>query len=300
MVIFFTVALALVVVSGGLYNFGLVDKGITQDPTPPCTGTLKISGSASPHYLVNNLSQHGTGAGNPLSGAKYIGTSVPGNVSSSPLKDSVISPSPGNKYPLNRTGWNSPLKPGNYQYPSIKYPGALPSPVIPAVIPTLIPVSPTVSPVRVIVDNSTREVEQRIFYYTNLERVSVGESAYTWDEKLATIARDDCVDMATRNFFNHINPDGETPADRAARHGYPTQKDFGSYTRYGVGENIAMLGNYPGTPDDIARFIVKAWMESPDHRANILDLGNSKYTNLGVGVAYNADTDTWYAAQEFF
>ena len=93
----------------------------------------------------------------------------------------------------------------------MKYPGALPSPVLPSAVPTLIPVSPTVSPARVIVDNSTREVEQRIFYYTNLERVSYGEAPYTWDANLATIARDDCVDMATRDFFNHINPDGETP-----------------------------------------------------------------------------------------
>jgi uncharacterized protein YkwD len=174
-----------------------------------------------------------------------------------------------------------------------------PSTVLP--LPTLIPVTPAKqTPSIIIVNDTTRQVEQRIFYYTNIERANAGEPSLKWDEQLAIIGRDDCVDMAARSFFDHINPDGETPADRAIRHGYQVEKDFGSYVRVGVGENIAMLSNYPGTPDELARFIMDAWMNSPGHRANIVDSFDQGFTVIGVGVAYDQTTDTWYAAQEFF
>ena len=75
MVIFLTVALALIVV-GGPYNLGPVDKGLRQDLTPSYPGTIRISVSASPHYMVTNLSQHGAGVGNPLSGTTFIDTTV--------------------------------------------------------------------------------------------------------------------------------------------------------------------------------------------------------------------------------
>jgi uncharacterized protein YkwD len=168
-------------------------------------------------------------------------------------------------------------------------------------LPTLIPVTPAKQNSSIIIVNDiTRQVEQRILYYTNIERANAGEPPLKWDEQLAIIGRDDCVDMAARGFFDHVNPDGETPADRATRHGYQVEKDFGSYVRVGVGENIAMLSNYPGTPDELARFIMDAWMNSPGHRANIVDSFDQRFTVIGVGVAYDQTTDTWYAAQEFF
>jgi uncharacterized protein YkwD len=174
-------------------------------------------------------------------------------------------------------------------------------PAIVLPLPTLLPVAPAKPvPSTIIVNNITRQVEQRILYYTNIERANAGKPALKWDEQLAVIGRDHCVDMAARGFFNHINPDGETPADRAVRHGYLVEKDFGTYVRVGVGENIAMLSNYPGTPDELARFIVDAWMNSPGHRANIVDSNEQKFTIIGIGVAYDQATDTWYAAQEFF
>lgn len=174
-----------------------------------------------------------------------------------------------------------------------------PSTVLP--LPTLLPVTPVKQiPSIIIVNDTTRQVEQRIFYYNNIERANAGEPPLKWDEQLAIIGRDDCVDMAARGFFDHINPDGETPSDRAIRHGYQVEKDFGSYFRVGVGENIAMLSNYHGTPDELARFIMDAWMNSPGHRANIVDSFDQRFTVIGVGVAYDQTTDTWYAAQEFF
>jgi uncharacterized protein YkwD len=55
---------------------------------------------------------------------------------------------------------------------------------------------------------------------------------------------------------------------------------------YGTnGENIGtmqMIGSRPVTPEEFAQTTVQAWMESREHRANIL---NSAFSLAGVGVA---------------
>jgi uncharacterized protein YkwD len=57
-----------------------------------------------------------------------------------------------------------------------------------------------------------------------------------------------------------------------------------------VGENIA----YNSQPDGPR--VVQMWMQSPGHRANIL---NGRFTHLGVGVAYDASSGRFYATQDF-
>ena len=55
-----------------------------------------------------------------------------------------------------------------------------------------------------------------------------------------------------------------------------------------VGENVAWGHTKAGT-------LLKAWMDSPDHRANIL---KPDYRQLGVG-ARKSDSGVWYVAQVF-
>jgi uncharacterized protein YkwD len=57
-------------------------------------------------------------------------------------------------------------------------------------------------------------------------------------------------------------------------------------------ENVA----YHSSADVDARSIVKAWMRSPSHRANILD---PKLTHLGVGVDQHTGSRAWYPTQDF-
>ena len=80
-------------------------------------------------------------------------------------------------------------------------------------------------------------------------------------------------DMAARGFFDHTDPDGRTPWDRAAKAGV---QGLG-------GENIAR-----GQAD--ARAVMDAWMNSPGHRANIL---NCEYKSLGVGVHFGPGGPWW-------
>ena len=80
------------------------------------------------------------------------------------------------------------------------------------------------------------------------------------------------LDMATRDFFEHQNPDGVQPDARIVRQGYPPIL---------VGENLAWGETVKSSP----AVIVSMWMKSPGHRANILEPG---YREIGIGMAYDA------------
>jgi uncharacterized protein YkwD len=82
---------------------------------------------------------------------------------------------------------------------------------------------------------------------------------------LRCAARKHSADMAARNFFDHTNPDGDTPWDRMDKAGY------GAYSN--AGENIAA-----GSPD--AQGTMNQWLESDGHCANIM---NPNFQEIGVG-----------------
>ncbi|MFG2718092.1 CAP domain-containing protein [Streptomyces sp. NPDC048416] len=107
----------------------------------------------------------------------------------------------------------------------------------------------------------------------NQQRAQVGCSAVTADPSLGSLATAFSDDMAARGFFDHTDPDGRSPWDRAGRAGV---QGLG-------GENIAR-----GQAD--AKAVMDAWMSSPGHRANIL---NCSYKSLGVGVHFGPGGPWW-------
>jgi uncharacterized protein YkwD len=110
---------------------------------------------------------------------------------------------------------------------------------------------------------------------TNAERLQAGCGALRFDGRLASAARQHSTDMVNRHYFEHNSPDGNTPADRTAAAGYA---DYG-------GENIAY-------GQRSAAEVVTDWMNSPDHRRNILDC---EFTTVGVGL----DPRGMYWTQDF-
>jgi len=103
----------------------------------------------------------------------------------------------------------------------------------------------------------------------NQERqVNGGLPPLTIDLRLVEAARLHSQDMATNNFFDHVGSDGSLFWQRIELAGY-------SYSR--ASENIA--AGY-ATPADV----VDGWMNSPGHRANILDAG---VTEIGLGYVYD-------------
>ncbi|MER6785056.1 CAP domain-containing protein [Streptomyces sp. NPDC000658] len=107
----------------------------------------------------------------------------------------------------------------------------------------------------------------------NEERAKVGCSALSANSALSDLAAKFSDDMAARGFFDHTDPDGASPWDRAAKAGI---SDLG-------GENIAR-----GQSDAAA--VIAAWMNSPGHKANIL---NCDFKTLGVGVHFGPGGPWW-------
>ncbi|MEV0965657.1 CAP domain-containing protein [Streptomyces sp. NPDC049910] len=119
--------------------------------------------------------------------------------------------------------------------------------------------------------------EAEVLALVNEERAKVGCAPVHPDASLARLAGRFSSDMAARNFFDHTDPEGDSPWDRAAEAGVS-----------GLGaENIAR-----GQAD--ARTVMNAWMNSDGHRANIL---NCDYRSLGVGVSF-AEGGPWWT-QDF-
>jgi uncharacterized protein YkwD len=88
--------------------------------------------------------------------------------------------------------------------------------------------------------------------------------------RLRSLARRHSQDMATRDFFAHIDPEGHDVLERLRAEGL---EDFTA-----VGENI-----FTGQKGEVpALLVVQAWLKSPSHRKTLLD---PRYTLGGVGVA---------------
>jgi uncharacterized protein YkwD len=107
----------------------------------------------------------------------------------------------------------------------------------------------------------------------NQIRADRGLSQLGADAKLRRVATGHSEDMAGADYFEHTTPDGVTMIDRIAHSGY-IRPNRG----WLVGENLEWGTGGLATP----RGAMKAWMSSPEHRANILQRG---YRELGVGVA---------------
>ncbi|MYV77099.1 CAP domain-containing protein, partial [Streptomyces sp. SID1046] len=115
--------------------------------------------------------------------------------------------------------------------------------------------------------------EAAVVELVNQERALAGCGPVRANPPLATLAGAFSLDMATRGFFSHEDPEGNSPWDRATKAGIA-----------GLGgENIAR-----GQGD--AEAVMKAWMNSPDHKANIL---NCEFRTLGVGVHVAAGGPWW-------
>ena len=107
----------------------------------------------------------------------------------------------------------------------------------------------------------------------NAERRRHGLRALRLNERLSRAARAHSQDMARNRYFDHNSRNGSSFVDRIRRTGY-----LNGARRWKVAENIAWGTNWLASP----RAIMKAWMNSPGHRANILD---GTYREIGIGVA---------------
>jgi uncharacterized protein YkwD len=105
---------------------------------------------------------------------------------------------------------------------------------------------------------------------TNTQRSNNGKASLAINDKLNASAQAKANDMVARNYWAHNTPDGQQPWIFFDAQGY-------AYTK--AGENLAT--GYATTYDTII-----GWMNSPTHRANMLD---STFTEVGFGFANSAN-----------
>lgn len=115
------------------------------------------------------------------------------------------------------------------------------------------------------------DYDQALLRLTNIERTKQGLATLQLSPQLIQAAQHHAEDMAINNYFSHNALDGSSVGDRVERTGYQYMA---------VAENI---GSGVQTPEQV----VQKWMNSPIHRANIL---NPRLTEIGFGYATNPNS----------
>lgn len=126
--------------------------------------------------------------------------------------------------------------------------------------------------------SSNRSTAEQMLLAVNAERAKHGLVALTLNTQLSNSAQAYALKMQQTGLFQHKESDGTTLKERNEAAGYTNWKI--------MGENL-------GKGQASVTEVVREWMESPEHRANIL---KPEYRELGVG---HAPGVTQYWVQEF-
>lgn len=126
------------------------------------------------------------------------------------------------------------------------------------------------------VNTNVTNIEAEVIRLVNVERQKAGLKPLTQNWELSRVARIKSQDMMNNKYFNHNSPTYGTP--------FNMMKNFG-ITYKSAGENIAKGQTTPAA-------VMKAWMNSSGHRANIL---SKNFTQIGVGYEPNGN----YWTQQF-
>ena len=110
----------------------------------------------------------------------------------------------------------------------------------------------------------------------NAERAARGLGRLQAEPLLGRVAASYARQMVRRQFFDHTSPAGSTMLARIKATSY-----LRNVTSWSVGENLAWGSGNLATP----RAMVRAWMQSAEHRANLLD---RHFADVGIGVAAGA------------
>ncbi len=113
---------------------------------------------------------------------------------------------------------------------------------------------------------SSAITEENIILLTNHTREEFNLTKLKFSSPLAQAAQAKANDMAEKGYFAHTSPDGRLPWDFMKAEGY-------EYIM--AGENLAV--NFLE-----AESVENAWMNSPTHKANII---NKNYEEIGIGIA---------------
>ena len=113
----------------------------------------------------------------------------------------------------------------------------------------------------------------------NQERADHGLRPLRENARLERAARGHSYDMVAGHFFSHSSRSGSGSTARIRRSGY-----LGGARGWVVGENIGWGGSTLASPATMVRM----WMRSPGHRANVL---RSAFRDIGIGIVVGTPSD---------
>jgi uncharacterized protein YkwD len=261
-----TVVTSLVLAAPMLAGSGAV-RGADGQPVPSAV----FAGLTSAATFSSETGRTAAAPASRRSPAGRTATSVPSATTSAPA--TIDAPAPVPSVPVAPP--ESPVEAAAAPEAPAAVPvvpaSAVPvAPVVP--VTPAVPVAPPGPVVPAVPAPAADGAADRVLALVNAERAAAGCGALSADGSLAGVARAHSEDMRDRDFFDHVNPDGLDPFDRAERAGTSARA-----------ENIAH-----GQQDPAA--VMADWMDSSGHRKNIL---NCDLTRLGVGIASGSGGPWW-------
>ncbi len=129
---------------------------------------------------------------------------------------------------------------------------------------------------------SSAITSDNILSLTNQSRQGASVAPLNHNNLLAQAAQAKADDMLAQQYFSHTTPDGRSPWDFITAAGYKFQA---------AGENLAV--NFLQAEE-----VSAAWMNSPGHRANLL---NPAFKEVGIGIASGnfQGNNVTFVVQEF-
>ncbi|MFI1784167.1 CAP domain-containing protein [Streptomyces rubiginosohelvolus] len=254
---------------------GLIPGNDTYTTGSP-TASDQVRSGGAPDLLTQGGSS--TAPADRSSSPASRGSERPEAPSTSPSKTPSKTPSPSktSKAPSKSAAPSTSKKPAATPSKKSKAPttapekSSAPASKAPAPPKTSAAPPPSKKPSPSPTDASARS---EVLALVNQERAKVGCSPLSTSAPLTSLAQNFSEDMAARGFFDHTDPDGDTPWDRAAQAGVQGL----------AAENIAR-----GQAD--AQAVMEGWMNSEGHRANIL---NCDYKTIGIGIHEGSGGPWW-------
>ena len=189
------------------------------------------------------------------------------------LTGSSLAATPHHAKPKHAAGKKKPPKPKPKPKPKppkvtvLKNQGPFPKPNPPADTST-----PCANTTVVADPSNVAVVKAAILCLVNQERAKAGVGALKPYPVLDAVAQAYGDVVVAQNNYSHTGPDGSTPDTRVLGAGYVAANG-----NYAVGENLGVAEG----PLATAASLVTAWMNSPEHKANIL---NATFQESGVGI----------------
>lgn len=131
-----------------------------------------------------------------------------------------------------------------------------------------------------------KALEKEIYDEVNERRASNGREPLVHSERIRLISRNHSKDMAERDYYDHVSPDGQTPPDRHKRYDgcdHPNENivRWLSISEYDI--------------ETIAQQIVEQWVNSEGHNKTLM---SDRYHVTGVGIYVTEEGDL-YVTQNF-